>query len=43
MAHWEILAKLNEKANDRDIHSLVKFASHCSRPMSTQSGSTPCA
>jgi hypothetical protein len=26
MAHWEILATLNETANDRDIAGLVKFA-----------------
>jgi predicted Rossmann-fold nucleotide-binding protein len=26
MAHWEILATLNETANDRDVASLVKFA-----------------
>lgn len=26
MAHWEILAKLNEKANDADIGKLVTFA-----------------
>ena len=25
-AHWEILAKLNETANDRDIAKIVKFA-----------------
>src|ERR1700727_1846753 len=26
LAHWEILAKLNETANDRDVTSVVKFA-----------------
>jgi hypothetical protein len=26
MAHWEILAKLNETANDRDVAGVVKFA-----------------
>jgi hypothetical protein len=26
MAHWEILARLNETANDRDVASVVKFA-----------------
>lgn len=26
MAHWEILAKLNERAADRDIATLVRFA-----------------
>ena len=26
MAHWEILATLNEKANDKDIAAVVKFA-----------------
>jgi predicted Rossmann-fold nucleotide-binding protein len=26
MAHWEILATLNETANDRDVAGLVKFA-----------------
>lgn len=26
MAHWEILAKLDETANDRDVASVVKFA-----------------
>jgi hypothetical protein len=26
MAHWEILAKLNETANDKDVGGLVKFA-----------------
>jgi hypothetical protein len=26
MAHWEILAKLNETANDPDIDKVVKFA-----------------
>jgi hypothetical protein len=26
MAHWEILAKLNETANDRDVATVVKFA-----------------
>jgi phosphate starvation-inducible protein PhoH len=26
MAHWEILAKLNETANDREIDKVVKFA-----------------
>ena len=26
LAHWEILAKLNETANDQDIAAVVKFA-----------------
>jgi hypothetical protein len=26
LAHWEILAKLNETANDRDVTGVVKFA-----------------
>ena len=26
LAHWEILAKLNETANDRDVADVVKFA-----------------
>jgi hypothetical protein len=26
LAHWEILAKLNETANDPDIDRIVKFA-----------------
>ena len=26
MAHWEILATLNETANDKDIAAVVKFA-----------------
>jgi hypothetical protein len=26
MAHWEILAKLNENANDRGVATVVKFA-----------------
>jgi hypothetical protein len=26
MAHWEILAKLNDTANDRNVASVVKFA-----------------
>ena len=26
LAHWEILAKLNETAKDRDVTSVVKFA-----------------
>jgi hypothetical protein len=26
MAHWEILAKLNETANDGDVAGVVKFA-----------------
>jgi hypothetical protein len=26
LAHWEILAKLNETANDTDIDNLVRFA-----------------
>ena len=26
LAHWEILARLNETANDRDVTSVVKFA-----------------
>ena len=26
MAHWEILATLNETANDRSVASVVKFA-----------------
>lgn len=26
MAHWEILAALNETANDRDVAAVVKFA-----------------
>jgi hypothetical protein len=26
LSHWEILATLNEKANDKDIAEVVKFA-----------------
>ena len=26
MAHWEILAKLNETANDTDVAGVVRFA-----------------
>jgi hypothetical protein len=26
MAHWEILAKLNETASDKDVAGVVKFA-----------------
>lgn len=26
MAHWEILGKLNETANDKDVAGVVKFA-----------------
>ena len=26
LAHWEILAKLNETANDAEIDKIVKFA-----------------
>ena len=39
MAHWEILAKLNEKANDADIGKLVTFAVRLSR----KATSTRCA
>jgi hypothetical protein len=32
VAHWEILATLNETAKDRDVASLVKYRAESGRP-----------
>ena len=42
MAHWEILATLNETAKDRGIAGVVKFALPLQRDTSTRSASIRC-